>query len=169
MRRLQERSPEELLPRFLAKVAYEPNTGCWLWTAAESKEYGSFWNGRRTVLSHRWSYEYFVDEPGDMCVCHHCDTPLCVNPGHLFLGTVADNNHDTKRKRRSTFGVRNPSAKLSRAEVEEIILRAHAGEVHGRIAEDYGVGGTAVRNIANRRTWKHVPRPQSTDTNEEAA
>jgi hypothetical protein len=27
-------------------------------------------------------------------VLHHCDNPKCFNPGHLYIGTDADNSRD---------------------------------------------------------------------------
>jgi hypothetical protein len=32
--------------------------------------------------------------PGEQVVCHRCDDDLCINPGHLFLGTAWDNRID---------------------------------------------------------------------------
>ena len=55
----------------------------------------------RKVLAHRVSWEFANGPiPENMCVLHACDTPLCVNPEHLFLGTLADNMADKEKKGR---------------------------------------------------------------------
>lgn len=58
---------------------------------------------RKMRTAHRVSYEYFVGPiPEGLCVCHRCDTPACVNPEHLFLGTYTDNARDKIAKGRDT-------------------------------------------------------------------
>jgi hypothetical protein len=53
------------------------------------------------VLAHRAAWEVtFGPIPDGLFVCHSCDTPACVRPDHLFLGTLADNNLDMVGKMR---------------------------------------------------------------------
>lgn len=92
------------LERFFNKVykSDEPN-GCWLWTAGRfTTGYGMFYYNGKHVLAHRFSYQQFVgDIPEGYFVCHKCDTPLCVNPDHLFAGTRLENMQDMSRKGRT--------------------------------------------------------------------
>lgn len=85
--------------KFMQKVEFEPNTGCWLWDGNffQGKDYGRF-RGKR---AHRISYEYHKGIiPEGLLVCHKCDTPACVNPDHLWLGTSYDNHTDRENKGR---------------------------------------------------------------------
>lgn len=75
---------------------------CWMWTRGKtSKGYGIFnFRGRQTY-AHRFA---FLCKNGplnpDMDICHHCDTPPCVRPPHLFQGTTSDNIQDMWNKNR---------------------------------------------------------------------
>lgn len=84
-------------------AAFEPNTGCWLWTRStlQSGGYGVISLNKKPHRVHVLSYRLFVGEIGPgMFVCHKCDTPPCFNPDHLFLGTQADNMRDASKKKR---------------------------------------------------------------------
>lgn len=77
--------------------------GCWLWTGTiTSGSYGIFRRDDGTrVRAHRYSYELeYGVAPAALFVCHTCDTPLCVRPDHLFLGTALDNVRDKVAKGR---------------------------------------------------------------------
>lgn len=68
---------------------------------------------RVQIFAHRIAFAISENkDPGNMLVCHHCDNPTCVKPGHLFLGTQKDNMQDCKRKGRLVV----PSPSLNRRE-----------------------------------------------------
>lgn len=80
----------------------DPETGCWLWTGSRVNDnYGCANIDYKQLLAHRLSYElHHGPIPDGQKVCHSCDTPLCVNPSHLFLGTQKENLEDMTQKGR---------------------------------------------------------------------
>lgn len=145
--------------RFFEKVDITP--GCWLWMAAtNAKGYGWFGTKTKVVkLAHRVSWELHIGHIGDMCVCHRCDTPACVNPGHLFLGTHDDNMADMSAKGRGVqlFGERHGGAKLTEARVLEMRQRRARGETYSAMAREYGVNHSTVARACKGYRWRSVP------------
>lgn len=87
--------------RFWSYVDKLSDENCWQWLKAKYPSgYGRF--GK--LYAHRVSYELMNGKiPSGFCICHKCDNPSCVNPNHLWAGTVADNMHDRDRKGRDRF------------------------------------------------------------------
>ncbi len=127
----------------------DPVTGCWIWTGAVNKDgYGT---STGNVMAHREAYERFHGPiPENMCVCHRCDTPLCVNPAHLFLGSSVDNTADRNMKGRDARGEGNAASKLTVEQVRAIRLDMRSQRL---VASDYGVTPRVITLIRQRETW----------------
>jgi HNH endonuclease len=125
--------------------AFPPHSdmdSCWLWKGSKTKKgYGTVWTEGKHKLTHRYAWELTHNEsiPQGYFVCHRCDTPSCIRPSHLFLGTPTENLVDMVRKgRREYHGEKNPAAKLTDAEVADIRQRYRRGG--GRaLAAEFGV------------------------------
>ena len=91
--------------KFWSNVDIGGEEDCWEWLGACSeKGYGICSKYGGTRLAHRVSWmEANGQIPYSMLVCHHCDNPPCVNPNHLFLGTMKDNLDDCIAKNRHPF------------------------------------------------------------------
>lgn len=133
-------------------------TDCWLWSApASTGRYGLFELRGDKFLPHRvmWSLVWGVIPTG-MNVLHRCDTPRCVNPNHLFLGTHADNMRDMAEKGRG--GRRDriaciSGATLSPEDISAIRLDPRFQKV---IAANYGVNQSTISDIKRGVTWAHL-------------
>ena len=178
------------------KKSYTMNTatGCWIWSGFGLKAgYGRAWMNGRSILAHRVAYGLWVGPiPKGLFVLHRCDNPPCINPDHLWLGTLGDNNRDRDQKGRTAKGDRS-GARLhpaSRARGDRNGLRLHPecvarGERAGQaklnvqaiaairaavasgasvseVARHYPVSRQAVKDIISGRTWRHIPTSPST-------
>ncbi|MEU5660142.1 HNH endonuclease [Streptomyces sp. NPDC047737] len=159
--------------RFWVKVnkqgpppAHLPSLGsCWLWTASTTDwGYGKLRAQSRWCTAHRRSYEMAYGAiPEGLFVCHRCDTPACVRPDHLFLGTPQQNTQDMHLKGRAgatgSSGARNPCAALTDDQVLAIRQRFEDGELIADMAVEFNVHRASISSIVNGRTWKHLGGP----------
>lgn len=148
---------EDLLKSRIFNKCRMSDTGCWIWTGPQNgKGYGVFYIGTKNRHAHRCSYEAFKGAIKDgMHVRHRCDTPLCVNPAHLLLGTAKDNAADRKARDRGhkLRGELVGTAKLTERDVREI----RASELGDKaLSEKYGVAPSHIWLVRTGRAWKHV-------------
>ncbi|HXI16419.1 MAG TPA: HNH endonuclease [Chloroflexota bacterium] len=159
--------PKPVAERFWAKVnkggpTIRPELGpCWLWTAGTTKAgYGVIGSGGRTgkmTMAHRLSWEMHNGPiPAGLHVCHKCDNPPCVNPDHLFTGTVKRNSEDMVAKGRSQRGTTHWRAQLSEDDVRAIRTRYGSGEGQRALASEYGIHWMTVFRVIHRKLWAHV-------------
>lgn len=71
----------------LAKIEFDPTTGCWLWTAAKTNGYGVVQYAGTVHRAHRVAYTCLVGQIPAKYVLDHrkdvCGNRSCVYPGHL--------------------------------------------------------------------------------------
>lgn len=147
--------------KFVSSYAQAVN-GCLTWQKAKNKAgYGVMrCADGKNRLAHRMAWRIYFSDPQDKHVLHKCDNPACVNVGHLFLGTHADNMADKIKKNRHRWGNKRwatheirPWAKLTKNQV--LAIRADT-RVQSVIAADFNVTQQTVSDIKRRRRWAHV-------------
>lgn len=173
IKRQTDARTKSLSELFEARYIPEPMSGCWLWTGyADPHGYGQLRKDGRLIAATHISLEFFGRPRPDALhfACHHCDTPPCVNPAHLFWGTHRDNVADAMRKGRMNLtglalgrrantpeaqikGERHPFSKLTEDQVRAIRSDARGCQ---RLAREYGVTPTTIKAIRKRKMWKHV-------------
>lgn len=149
----------DAIERFHQK--YEINeSGCWMWmggTRPNSKgvPYPRHWTDDfKSIGAHRFSFELVHGAiPQGMYVCHKCDTPLCVNPDHLFLGSHQDNMRDMVAKQRSFVGRgedKKGRAKLTNQQADQIRKMSMS---HSKIGAMFGVSATTIGRIKRKESY----------------
>lgn len=150
---------KSFLDRFNEKWVPDPNTGCWLWTGNSNKKgYGSLRDLERKMwLAHRASWHLFNGPIAKgkgyhgLCVLHKCDTPSCVNPKHLFLGTNQDNINDMINKNRKKI-----YSKLNRNQILEI-RKLSKDNTQAALAKIFNVTQANISCIVLNKTFKTLP------------
>jgi len=82
-------------------------SGCWEWNGGRhSAGYGVLNVHGKSHYAHREALQISLGRNlgPDMYACHKCDNPPCMNPAHLFEGTLQDNNKDMHHKGRASGG-----------------------------------------------------------------
>lgn len=150
---------DEIRYRLLSRISVNAS-GCFIWQGCRAAHgYGATSYAGRQWLAHRLAYALFRGEiPDGMHVCHKCDTPACVNPSHLFLGTALKNRLDAKEKGRLPNGELHHKAKISHAIAICIRERYASGGVSAAaLGAEYGISKTSVYDVIHERSWSLRP------------
>lgn len=149
---------------------FGPNGDCWKWTGSlnsnrtDYKRYGILDHKKKTYLAHRLSYEIYNKLSiinTSIFACHSCDTPKCVNPEHIFLGSHSDNMKDMGKKGRAyaAKGEKNSKAKLSSDNVLSIVEKSKTLNcTRVSLGIEFGVVPETIGSIINGKLWSHLTK-----------
>lgn len=151
------------ITRFWFNVAPENEDGCRPWIGDTFGDgYGLFtWRGRR-FPAHELALTFATGEIRDetLDTCHSCNVPLCCNPAHLRFDTRKSNVADCISAGRHPWqGERNPSAKLTKGDVETMRNRRANGARVKDLADHYGVTNGLVSEICRGLRWRTAGGP----------
>jgi hypothetical protein len=152
------------LDEFMDRVAPDLNSGCWLWSIGQldAYGYGRIYHDRKMQIAHRVSWMLHRGKiPNGLLVRHKCDIRACVNPAHLEIGTVADNNRDMVERGRQVElkGEANGRSKLTEDDVRSIraLYISRRGTLsQNALASRFGVAPSLIHRIIHRESWGHV-------------
>jgi DNA-binding transcriptional regulator YiaG len=152
------------LTYFWTLVIKGPGPACWVWHGVTNKAgYGIM---PTTIVGERLAHRYIYTTvhgpiPTGFIIRHTCDTPACVRPDHLLIGTHIDNSNDMTLRQRRHVRENSPFAKLNWSQVREIRrLRHEEGVSFRKLAAAFNMSTSAVRAIFNGRSWNDDPATQ---------
>lgn len=145
-----------------SKLTFKVNkNGCWIWNhgkASDTTGYGQVSYNGRCIGAHRFSWILHNGKvPKGKHVLHKCDVRMCVNPKHLFIGTMYENMRDASIKGRMPRGERNNMAKLTEEQVNRIRKEYIPFKVPLKfLGKKYGVTLQAIHYIIHKKNWRHI-------------
>lgn len=141
--------------RFDSYVEKVPFSTCWYWVGALATfGYGTIEIAGTQWTCHRYAYDRWIAPiPEGLHVLHKCDTPCCVNPDHLEVGTHQRNMQQKIDRNRQLRGSGVGTSKLKESQVLEI--RKTSGTLLS-IAKEYGVSESCICSIKLRKSWRHL-------------
>lgn len=135
------------------------STDCLVWLGYCDKDgYGRITIDGKSFRCHRiaWELAYGII-PNSLLVLHKCDNPSCLNPEHLFLGTISDNNKDCVFKGRASGNSSQHTSgayatKLTSIQVQEIRKIKEISQK--QIAKKFHISQAHVSDIRSFKSWR---------------
>lgn len=115
------------------KIELVPGIDCWIWIAGTGAGgYGRVSLGGRPEMAHRAAYMAANGSiPTGMLVRHMCGNRMCVRPGHLKVGTKADNARDTAEMFMTVSNLDKEAVRSIRRDYDNGLPLLEIAEKHG--------------------------------------
>ena len=154
------------IERFYSKIntiEEGPNTGCWDIDCFKDKdEYPNFQLNKRPVRGNRFMYQIHHQDENikGFSICHSCDNPWCVNPDHLWLGTMNDNMQDKVYKGRQSRGSSHGLSKIDDEKVIEMLegILSNRFKSIRELKNYFQVSQYIIGKILNKQTRQHLTK-----------
>ena len=113
--------------------------------------------GKLVMLSRFIYEECFGFIPEGLYVLHKCDNPPCVNPEHLFLGTLSDNMIDCERKNRRKHP-KGEQHRMSKLTNKQVIAIRESKKAKWILMIEYKISRNQIRRIQKGISWAHLTK-----------
>ena len=149
---------------------YLRGNNCWEWQELlDGKGYGILSANHNNFYAHRISAHLAGMDIDNKAVCHKCDNPKCVNPDHLWAGTLQQNNEDKLNKNRQAkgkdFGMRK--SKLTQEDVDYIRDNYYQKNCRvsnaKQLASKFNVHTDTISNVIKGKGPWAIKQPQQTE------
>ena len=152
-------------PESFWKRVDKAQNACWLWTGATNNSgYGTLMYQGRPATAHRTaaflsglvtSSDAPKDRKGTGFILHACDNRRCCNPGHMKVGTYAENQLEAyaRRRRVAYRGATHANAKQTDKSVALIKDMYRHGVSQGAIAKLLHVSQASISKITLGKTY----------------
>ena len=149
------------IERFCNNVNIKGPDDCWEWNKSVGPSgYASIVILKSLYLAHRVSYTIVYGSiPDGLIICHKCDNRKCVNPYHLYAGTLSDNAVD-REKRNISSGYHKPTYFWDRVNIKEPdqCWEWLGPKINGYESDSYGTsGGKAAHRVSYIMTYGEIP------------
>jgi hypothetical protein len=156
---------EETIARMISKTVKDEVTGCWLWVGAVGgkNDYPSMHYKQRTHRATRVMFELtYGVVPDGLYVCHKCDTPKCINPEHLFLGTQKHNMIDASKKGRCVVpkqakGSAHRNSVFTDDQVMDVRQKFYDGATTASLAQEFGTAECTIKRVVSGKSYQNLP------------
>ena len=149
-----------IIKRFWEKVEIRSKNECWMWIASMRNGRGRLQINKKSVPAPQVAWELTNGKiPIGKIVCHSCDTPACVNPNHLWIGTSFDNMRDMVAKGRwrggcpkgALVGEKSPVARFTNVQAKAIMCSKKSNV---ELAIKYGVKPPTIWRIKHGVSYR---------------